>query len=59
MCSITPPRNISVAVEQRVDVDLDRVVEEPVDQERGGRAGGRAVRLVERTLHVVGSWASL
>jgi hypothetical protein len=31
---MTPPRYSSVAVVQRVDVDLDRVVEEAVDQDR-------------------------
>ena len=34
MCSITPPRYSSVAVEQRVDIDLDRVFQEPVHQHR-------------------------
>ena len=42
MCSITPPRKSSLAVVERVDVDLDRVVEEPVDQHRvlGADLGG-------------------
>ena len=34
MCSMTPPRYSSVAVVERVDVDLDGVVEEPVDEHR-------------------------
>ena len=39
MCSMTPPMYSSVAVVERVDVDLDRVVEEAVDQQR--RCPGR------------------
>ena len=34
MCSMIPPRYSSLAVVERVDVDLDRVVEEPVDEQR-------------------------
>ena len=34
MCSMMPPITTSVAVAQRVDVDLDRVVEEAVEQHR-------------------------
>ncbi len=59
MCSITPPRYISLAVEQRVDVDLDRVVEEPVDQQRRDLAGppDRAASASARCTYSA-SWAS-
>jgi len=41
MCSMTPRGKLGPVVE-RIDVDLDRVVEEPVDQHRvaGTRFGG-------------------
>ena len=37
MCSMMPPMTTSLAVAQRVDVDLDRVVEEAVEQHRASR----------------------
>ena len=42
MCSITPPMKDLGAVAERVDVDLDGVVEEPVDEHRpaGADRGG-------------------
>jgi hypothetical protein len=52
MCSITPPMYDVGAVAQRVDVDLDRVVEEPVHQhralvaDRGGAGDVAGERLV-------------
>ena len=45
MCSMTAPMNTSRAVAHRVDVDLDRALEEPVDQDRVvGPAASAAVR---------------
>ena len=38
MCSMMPPRYMLRAVVEGVDVDLDGVVEEPVDQQRVVRA---------------------
>ena len=49
MCSITPPRKSSSPSKMRVDVDLDRVVDEPVDQHRVLRADrGRAADVAAR-----------
>ena len=34
MCSMTPPMTVSLAVAERVDVDLDRVLQEAIEQQR-------------------------